>query len=434
MTKILKKTMFDTFQIEGIWSISKSKKFENWNHGILYISPEEKRLEIFNTLDDCGDIFPVTGGTYNIVYGFSMTGESITLSTVIRTGEELRMPGIPTETYQISNFLISSEKFNPEVIEYQLKYFKCALTFSNVWLENTMVERKLELHKQTITLNAAKRTLISTVQHEGREFIVSADERGRVANANFNINLETETRFDIRPTEGSLSASEAISIVSELAKFCTILFGKVVSVKYVQGRINDKDNFNMFFEQNYPINLNETIQKQRFRPQYNEIKSSFARGLTQWFNMSEEMQLLINDYLLTVTQKSVLENDLINLTQGVESYYRKEKLSLLDKMQKLMSVIPQSILNRERLEKRIDNEALFTKKLKNTRVYLTHGTNKNGRYSGDNLIRGTEVFQLAVRYFILVNLGFSDSDLEYLASEFNSVLDLKISTINKVFF
>jgi hypothetical protein len=52
--------------------------------------------------------------------------------------------------------------------------------------------------------------------------------------------------------------------------------------------------------------------------------------INNWVSSSKELQLLVDDYLLTVNYRSVIENDLVNYTQSIESYFRNERLTLRD--------------------------------------------------------------------------------------------------------
>jgi hypothetical protein len=58
--------------------------------------------------------------------------------------------------------------------------------------------------------------------------------------------------------------------------------------------------------------------------------------INNWVSSSKELQLLVDDYLLTVNYRSVIENDLVNYTQGIESYFRNECLTLRDKINKFI--------------------------------------------------------------------------------------------------
>ena len=67
--------------------------------------------------------------------------------------------------------------------------------------------------------------------------------------------------------------------------------------------------------------------------------------INNWVSSSKELQLLVDDYLLTVNYRSVIENDLVNYTQGIESYFRNERLTLRDKINKFIEELPNPIEN-----------------------------------------------------------------------------------------
>ena len=122
--------------------------------------------------------------------------------------------------------------------------------------------------------------------------------------------------------------------------------------------------------------------------------------INNWVSSSKELQLLVDDYLLTVNYRSVIENDLVNYTQGIESYFRNEHLTLRNKINKFIEELSESY--RELLAEHVGNTDDWIEKLVNTRVFLTHGDREKMAVSNPyKLVQMTKIFGFMVRIFIL---------------------------------
>lgn len=142
--------------------------------------------------------------------------------------------------------------------------------------------------------------------------------------------------------------------------------------------------------------------------------------INNWVSSSKELQLLVDDYLLTVNYRSVIENDLVNYTQGIESYFRNERLTLRDKINKFIEKLPESY--RELLSEHVGNTDDWIEKLVSTRVFLTHGDRENMAVSNTyKLVQMTKIFGFMVRIFILQKLGIT-IDKPKILNKFKNVL------------
>ena len=153
--------------------------------------------------------------------------------------------------------------------------------------------------------------------------------------------------------------------------------------------------------------------------------------VSNWFNASSELKLLIQDYLLTVNYTMSMQNMLINLTQGIEAFYRKEKvisrkkvkkyqrnLYLLEKIEKMLSTFSNKFINT--IEKDIGlNINKWAKLIKNTRVFIVHG-NKKGKIieNTTDLWHSVQLLQYLVQVFILQELGMINLSEQ---KEFNQI-------------
>ena len=153
---------------------------------------------------------------------------------------------------------------------------------------------------------------------------------------------------------------------------------------------------------------------------YNDVQSELLNVINNWVSSSKELQLLVDDYLLTVNYRSVIENDLVNYTQGIESYFRNERLTLRDKINKFIEELPESY--RELLSEHVGNTDDWIGKLVSTRVFLTHGDRENMAVSNPyKLVQMTKIFGFMVRIFILQKLGIT-IDKPKILNKFKNVL------------
>lgn len=126
--------------------------------------------------------------------------------------------------------------------------------------------------------------------------------------------------------------------------------------------------------------------------------------IPNWFNKSENFDLLIQDYLLTISYNETVQNKLINLTEGIEAYYRDEKISLCKKIKNMLKSLPTYVI--DKLEEHVGNIDEWAQAIKQTRVYIAHGE-KKAKVIDDiiELSQGVNTLQYLTQYFILQELG-----------------------------
>ncbi|MCF6165129.1 hypothetical protein LROSL1_0036 [Furfurilactobacillus rossiae] len=423
MTKLINENMFGHFEFQGIWSVKKEINPENWIPGKLHYDSGNILLEVFGTLNvsETSAIDVLNFEDYESVFGFAQTGENIVLSTVSMIGNTNSIPGLISERYRVSDMLITNGNFNKVTQRQYLSFFRFSLTDLNVWLPNNMLTIKKEPKsgKQIFEVKKPERKILTNFDFDGGNFSVSLDESGTINYPRelLKVNIKNETGLIIEPNSNSVSMLQSTKIVNETAKFFTVLLGETISAKYLQGNLSNGLKANVLFNQTYPIRSVERESDLRITPRYNDVEDELPNSLTNWFDMSSELKLLADDYILTVTQESIIENTLINLTEGVESFFRNRDACLRDKLTFLFKRVPNEILNRDVLQKSIDSEDDFIKSLVNTRVYLTHGKVRPGIYKDEKLIIATRILQLSVRYFLLSEIGFSKKSLQSVGAD-----------------
>lgn len=431
MVKLIDENMFDTFEFQGVWCLDKAQKIADWSVGKLYYDKGNITLEIFGNLNETDaspfDVFKTAD--YDAVYGIAQTGENIVLSTVNKIGGQQSMPGLTVEKYRASNLLIINGNINTKQQNYELSGCRFSLTNLDVWLDNDMLRYKEDQQTGEVSyiVRKPKRSYLTNFRSNDSEFRISLDESGVISHPRgFGINIKNETRLIIEPPKGVITISQATKTINKIAKFFTVLLGQTISTKYVYGILPNELRANVFFSQTYPIQSVEQANGVRITPYFSDIKNELPKSINEWFDISSELELLVNDYLLTVTQSSVIENTLINLTEGIESFFRSRDGHLKDKIELFFKEIPNDMLDRQKLQGRLDEEQQFVKSLVNTRVFLTHGAIRKSIYKNEKLIIATKLLQASVRYFILSHIGFSDTVLKSVKDEISNILDIRI--------
>lgn len=110
-----------------------------------------------------------------------------------------------------------------------------------------------------------------------------------------------------------------------------------------------------------------------------------------------------------------VNNKLITLTEGIESYYRDEEYHLLPKLRRFMDTFPDNIKNY--LQEKVENLDDWLKSIKNTRVFIAHGDKKEDVIDDfHKLSVYVNVLQNLEQFFILKQLGMNDLDSSKLLS------------------
>ncbi|MBW7980184.1 hypothetical protein EFQ13_07680 [Lactobacillus helveticus] len=114
--------------------------------------------------------------------------------------------------------------------------------------------------------------------------------------------------------------------------------------------------------------------------------------------------MMVQDYLLTITYNETVQNKLINLTEGIEAYYRDKDETLYRKLQDMLYSLPSYIL--DVLRENVGDLDAWLLAIKDTRVYIAHGIRRvNVIDDFMRLSQYVNAFQYLTQYFILQELG-----------------------------
>lgn len=175
------------------------------------------------------------------------------------------------------------------------------------------------------------------------------------------------------------------------------------------------------------------------------------RVLRTWFKRAQDLEPVYNLYFGTFYQKGYLNNELLNLTQALESYHRKTMVNLElpikehdKRINQILNSAPEAhklwlkqklkYSNEPTLRQRLrelwdKSPAAISAKLgaKNTFVGITVDTRNYWTHFGDDLkakaATGEDLFYLVVKLRILIQtcllqeLGFNSKEIEFLMSK-----------------
>lgn len=267
------------------------------------------------------------------------------------------------------------------------------LTFLNEWILSFDIDLRKHSDKEKKIVN---------FRHNGQDYSLYLINKKMV--------------YILIKASSPIFTEEAINLAKEFQKLLGIVTGKSVSTKQLS-KIDSDNN------RHQDIYYLERILKQEqgnLSPNdsfaYNEI--NFGYLVKKWFESTQNMKLLVQDYLLTLNYVETVENKLINLTQGIEAYYRNEKkASLYEKIMMMLNTFPQQI---KQAIKKYDDLEDFANSLKDTRVFITHGSNTKHKIDNfQKLSNYVNALQYLEQYFILSELGMKDINILKVTSRLN---------------
>lgn len=212
--------------------------------------------------------------------------------------------------------------------------------------------------------------------------------------------------------ENNISSKQAIFFATELRKMFSVVLARPLNTTQLSKKGIDKSTHRYltedlyFLEMRFRDNKNKLFITEMFQE---NIDIQLNNLIPNWFNKSKNFDLLIQDYLLTISYSETIQNKLINLTEGIESYYRDKDEHLCSKIQDMLHSLPAYILDTlKKYVKDIDTWALA---IKQTRVYIAHG-DKKAHVIDDfmELSRDVDALQYLIQYFILQELGMRIED------------------------
>ena len=408
--KIIDKNMFQNFEVKACWFLNDNQN--TGSYGLLkYNAGQDAIVEISPAF--CTETEQFNSPSPYDMYGISERGEIIR-GIGYRVGSSFNHPGLSIERIQLFDFSIDNfrdDSFSPKLVDFSATDF-------NYWLPNQKVS--IPNKGLGIIVEPPKAVEIGKIKYDNVDYILKIGyaNHSEPRNYNHDFNLRMNT-FLMLETDQTLEKNKTEQLIQRIIEMYEIIAepASLKDVCYIEGNKKRK----LFLNPKYKNFLDNKYSPNLFFLDYNDVQSELLNVINNWVSSSKELQLLVDDYLLTVNYRSVIENDLVNYTQGIESYFRNEHhLFLRDKINKFIEELPESY--RELLAEHVGNTDDWIEKLVNTRVLLTHGNREKMAVSNPyKLVQMTKVFGFMVRIFILQKLGIT-IDKPKILNKFKNVL------------
>lgn len=408
--KIIDKNMFQNFEVKACWFLNDNQN--TGSYGLLkYNAGQDAIVEISPAF--CTETEQFNSPSPYDMYGISERGEIIR-GIGYRVGSSFNHPGLSIERIQLFDFSIDNfrdDSFSPKLVDFSATDF-------NYWLPNQKVS--IPNKGLGIIVEPPKAVEIGKIKYDNVDYILKIGyaNHSEPRNYNHDFNLRMNT-FLMLETDQTLEKNKTEQLIQRIIEMYEIIAepASLKDVCYIEGNKKRK----LFLNPKYKNFLDNKYSPNLFFLDYNDVQSELLNVINNWVSSSKELQLLVDDYLLTVNYRSVIENDLVNYTQGIESYFRNEHyLFLRDKINKFIEELPESY--RELLAEHVGNTDDWIEKLVNTRVFLTHGNREKMAVSNPyKLVQMTKVFGFMVRIFILQKLGIT-IDKPKILNKFKNVL------------
>jgi hypothetical protein len=436
---LLKKNMLDDFSIDAGWMPIKSytnllTDKDKFKYGTLNYKNGSMTLDLFQ--------------------GWPLKHGAITFGTKLRRIDNIFgciadsnmyyvfIPNIAKSDMLDLHLAITKQSWN--LIQFSITDYLPdeKVTLNNLILDYNMLDKWIApaqkfVFKDDMSLSivSSDNIFLSNFTFKGQVFNVFlvGDISQKSKNKNRNV-IYTNKSYLLIEGEDNISTSDAIYFATEFRKILSVILACPVNTTQLSKRGIKGDKATQVSEDVYFLETRSQKEMPELSAFYTfqfNTDINFSKMVSNWFNASSELKLLIQDYLLTVNYTMSMQNMLINLTQGIEAFYRKEKvisrkkvkkyqrnLYLLEKIEKMLSTFSNKFINT--IEKDIGlNINKWAKLIKNTRVFIVHG-NKKGKIieNTTDLWHSVQLLQYLVQVFILQELGMINLSEQ---KEFNQI-------------
>lgn len=303
--------------------------------------------------------------------------------------------------FSIINFIpqnLFSKVFNKLILDF---------TLLDSWITPAFTFEEKSKGLQTI-VKGSKPVLLAYFTYKGQLFKVEliGNMNKSYGENNKFINYKNDSWILITG-ENNISSKQAIFFATEFRKMLSVVLARPLNTTQLSKKGINRDTQETLTEDLYFL-------EPRFK-NYNDKWFVFEKFLEnkdiqlnylipRWFNKKENFELLIQDYLLTISYNETVQNKLINLTEGIEAYYRDKNESLYQKLKDMIFSLPSYIL--DTLKENVGDLNIWLSEIKDTRVYIAHGNRK--AHVIDDLIKLSQyvnALQYLTQYFILQELG-----------------------------
>ena len=303
--------------------------------------------------------------------------------------------------FSIINFIpqrLSSKIFNKVLLNF---------TLLDDWITPAFRFEEAYPNMQT-KVKPAKPIVLAYFTHKGQLFKVELV--GNISKKNGQndkyVNYKNDSWILIEG-ENNISSKQAIFFATELRKMFSVVLARPLNTTQLSKKGIDKITQQSLTEDLYFLEMRFENNKDKLfiYEMFQEKRDVQLNNLIpDWFNKDENFDLLIQDYLLTISYNETVQNKLINLTEGIEAYYRDKDESLYQKLKDMLYSLPVYVL--DTLKNNVGDLDTWLLAIKDTRVYIAHGIRK-AHVTDDfmELSQDVDALQYLTQYFILQELG-----------------------------
>lgn len=435
---LLNKSMLNDFSIDGGWismddNVDLSADEGKLKYGTLEYKDGSSKLKLFQSWKEKLD---------RINSDTSLIRKSNILGVIAEDNSKFVLIPSIARTADTDDLKYFSNNFSVVKRAWDLKEFsvinydpKDRIDFTNIILDYSHLNEWIDPAQRFITnsknmslkIKNSKSILLSRFTYHGQLFLVKLAGNIIESFGDWNRTIKYVNKsYLVIEGENNISTNLAKYFAQEFRKMLAVIYGAPENTTRLSMQGFNKTNKYLALQDIYFLEMRSVNKKSKLNIGYkftfkNDIQ--MEQLIPNWFNADEELKLLIQDYLLTVNYRTSVENELINLTEGIESFYRnKKKVYLIDKLKWFLATFSDEIKNN--LTYYVGNLDSWAYSLKQTRAHIAHGDQKKAAIKDfETLSKHVGVLKVLVQAFILQQLGnklSSDKIESNIALEFNS--------------
>lgn len=323
------KKMSDEFEVRGVWFTS-PKDIDNGTHGILKYSNEKIELELIGMLDEGENHvlnFVDDNKNYDVIYGFTVKGEYISLYNCMYSGGSNNLPGMTISKYRVNSFLVGGLHAKEEII-----FNKSYISYTNLhkWLGKKVVSSTWSKDKRIyeIDTNELKEDLISIVIPE-KGITIEEGYTINFKNALDKLNINSD-RYIKFIANNKKTLEENMIEINKIKEIFTFLISIPVHIEKItieaEGLINyqgEKYDIRTKFVYFY-TQLGEftELDRGKYLFEYKDVKNSLGEIFKLWMEKYDKL-VEVHDLLTSDAYIDTLEETIfLNSSKALEVYHR----------------------------------------------------------------------------------------------------------------
>lgn len=329
-SKVMEKTMFEDFQVQGFWWLPGDKEQVS---GTLFYKQEKVELELLGTLGSSKDIMSDLTN-YDVILGRSDKGEEFTLFNAYSAGTSVSFPGYATESYQLDSFLVGGHF--PQKQDIQFSYCSFIPTYLSTWLNRSVFQQETAYNQENSSIKERKVSYTPLIGF--KHYIPSINAYIEEGNSikfkellSESVNWTSKSNLSITP-----DYPESIDWLKEqilsLKELLILFIGKTVYFESISffGEEEERDGFSEMYRPRYSYfkvqskpKFKQDFKKSDVLVEFSQIEEKFKTILNSWFEKRTTLDIVFslyfNDYYL---EKSYVHTSFLNSIQILEIYHR----------------------------------------------------------------------------------------------------------------